>query len=78
MTHVPYPAWQNAFQEAQLEADESDLLTRVKHAETAIYIRLQAIASSSDHHEERQAISDAMSVLRNLQTKRLKFPEMDR
>jgi hypothetical protein len=73
--HLPHSTWREAYQEALLEKADTDQLTRVKQAEAAIYSRLQEIAGNPDHHEERQSLNKATSVLRNLQTTRLNFPE---
>lgn len=74
MADLVHPEWLKAYEEAQLEADDRQLLAKVHNAETAIFIRQQAIAGNSDHHEERRAMDDAISGLRALQTQRLRFP----
>ena len=74
MTELVHPEWLKAYEEAQLEADDSKLLAKVHNEETAIFMRQQAIAGKSDHHEERLAMDDAISALRVLQTERLHFP----
>ena len=74
MTESIRPEWLERYQEAELEADDSRLLARVHRAETAIFMRQQAIAGDTNHHEERLAMDDAISGLRALQTKRLHFP----
>ena len=63
---VLYPEWQNQYRAALLELDRQKLSERVTAAEAAIYQRLQAISQNSDHQAERQAIEDAMAVLRLL------------
>lgn len=74
MTDLICSEWLKAYEEAQLEADDSKLLAKVHNAETAIFMRQQAIAGNSDHCEERLAMDDAISGLRALQTERLRFP----
>lgn len=74
MTDLILSEWLKAYEEAQLEADDSKLLDKVHNAETAIFMRQQAIAGNSNHHEERLAMDDAISGLRALQTERLHFP----
>jgi hypothetical protein len=61
-----YPEWQEPYQQAVLELDQKKLGERIAAAETAISNRLRAIAGSSNHYAERQAINDAMSSLRVL------------
>ena len=79
-----YPEWQPEYQAALLELDsENEFRVRlagrspklVVAAETAIFKRLQAIAQSSDHQPERQAIEDALATLRVLKKNNLGFPD---
>jgi hypothetical protein len=74
---ILYPEWQNEFQAAILELDREKLEERVMAAETAIFKRLQAIAQSSDHSGEREAIEDALSSLRTLKRNELRFPDWE-
>jgi hypothetical protein len=74
---ILYPEWQNEFQAAILELDREKLEERVMAAETAIFKRLQAIAQSSDHSSEREAIEDALSSLRTLKRNELRFPDWE-
>jgi hypothetical protein len=74
---ILYPEWQNEFQAAILELDREKLEERVMAAETAIFKRLQAIAQSSDHNSEREAIEDALSSLRTLKRNELQFPDWE-
>jgi hypothetical protein len=60
---------------ALLELDSEKLPKLVVAAETAIFKRLQAIAQSSDHQPERQAIEDALATLRVLKRNNLGFPD---
>jgi hypothetical protein len=55
-----YPKWQNPCVDAVMELDPSKLLERVNFAETAIYVRLRELETSSDGAEERMALRDAM------------------
>lgn len=63
---LPYPEWQKPVQEALIELDENKFERRIAAAETAIFNRLRAIAGSSNHGAERQAIEDALALLRAL------------
>jgi hypothetical protein len=74
MIYLSRPEWLQAYEEAQLETDESKLLAKVHRTETAILMRQQAIAGNSEHHEERLAMQEAISGLRSIQTDRLHFP----
>ena len=70
-----YPEWQREYQSALLELDRKKLPERVAVAETAVFKRLQAMAQSSDHQAERQAIEDALASLRVLKRDNLGFPD---
>ena len=63
---IRYAEWREPYQQALLELDPKKLRDRIAAAETAISNRLRAIAGSSNHHAERQAIDDALSSLRVL------------
>ena len=63
---IKYPDWQKSLQEAVVEVDKDKLKSRVGTAETAIFNRLQALSCSSDHATERQAIADALALIRVL------------
>jgi hypothetical protein len=75
-----YPAWENAFQIAVRENDLKRLLESIHAAEAAIFNRLQELAQDSDSPErktERQAIADALGVLRVLKRDKLGFPDWE-
>jgi hypothetical protein len=61
-----YPEWQKPYQQALLEHDEKKLKERIAAVEAAISNRLRAITGDANHHAERQAIEDALSLLRIL------------
>lgn len=63
---VRYSEWQKPYQQALIELDQKKLREHIAAAETAISTRLKAIAGSSNHHAEREAIADALSSLRVL------------
>jgi hypothetical protein len=63
---------------AVVEVDNDKLKSRVGAAETAIFNRLQAISRSSDHAAERQAIADALALIRILKRDALDFPEWEK
>ena len=60
---LKYPKWQHEFQEAVVELDGEKLIEKIHKFETAVFVRLQELASSSDHHDERQAMTDAASTI---------------
>jgi hypothetical protein len=75
-----FPAWQREY-EASIHEDEPKKLLKCIHAaEAAIFNRLQELARNSDNPEskpERQAIADALSVLRVLKRDKLQFPDWE-
>jgi len=78
MTEVKYPSWQVPYQAALLETNVEKLKIKAGETETAIFLRVQALNGSSDHHAERQAIQDALAALRLLQTEKLGYPRLPR
>jgi hypothetical protein len=77
-SNLRFPDWQLEYQAALLEVDPKKLSERVKAAETAIFVRQQALIHSSDGHAERQAIEDAMRVLLLIQIEKLGFPDWNK
>lgn len=63
-----------AYREALLEVNPQKLPARIFAAETAILMRMKALLTSSDGHREREAIEDAVSALRVLQTEKPDYP----
>jgi len=58
-----YPEWQPWYRSALLEFDRKKLSDCVKAAESAIYGRLASIPRDPNHHDERDAIHDALQGL---------------
>lgn len=63
--------WRPEFQEVVVEFDREKLIEKVQKFETAVFLRLQELASSSDHHGEREAIADAASTIAALKKNKL-------
>jgi hypothetical protein len=63
--------WQPEFQEAVVEVDRKKLIEKIQKFETAVFVRLQELKSSSDHHAEREAIADAASTIAALKKNKL-------
>ena len=70
-----YPKWQSEFEEAIVEFDPEKLVGKIKQFELAVFVRLQELACDSDHHDERQAIADALSTLRQVKRDKLPYPD---
>jgi len=63
---LKYPEWQGLLQEALVEIDREKLKACVAAAEAAIFNRLRAISQSPNQQAERNAIADAIAILRLL------------
>ena len=72
---LKYPKWPAEFEEAIVESDSGKLVEKIKNCELAVFVRLQELAGDSDHHDERQAIADALSTLREVKRDRLSYPD---
>lgn len=73
---VKYPHWQGLYEAAVSESRLPELLEKIHAAEQAIFERLQNLPHDSGQME-RQAIAEALSVLRTLQRDKLSFPDWD-
>jgi hypothetical protein len=62
----PYPEWQKLCQEALVELDHDRLRERIAAAEAAIVHRMNAMQGAPVSRAERQAIDDALAILRML------------
>jgi hypothetical protein len=60
-----YPEWQKPYRDALVELDKGKLKVRITAAEAVMLRRLREITGSA-HDHERQAIEDAMGMLRAL------------
>jgi hypothetical protein len=76
--NIKYPHWQREFEAALLEGDPQTLRQRVDAAETAIFLRSQALVGSAQGHAEQQAISDAIRTLRSIQKEKLGYPDWNK
>jgi hypothetical protein len=71
-----YPEWQVPLQNLILEVDGAQLHEKMQRVEALIYDRLQQLQARSDFHvAEREALNDAISVLRMLKRDKLNFPD---
>jgi len=76
--NIKYPHWQRQFEAALLEGDAQTLRQRVDAAEAALFLRSQALAVTAPKNPELQAISDAIRILRTIQTEKLGYPPWDK
>jgi hypothetical protein len=71
---MKYPHWQGQYQAAVSESGSPELSQKIQAAEQAIFDRLQKLTEDPAHRTERQAIADALAILRKLQRDKLSFP----
>jgi hypothetical protein len=69
---LAYPDWQKPVQEALVELDYEKLQARMAAAKTAISNRLETITHQEGHQAEKQAIQDALVILRMLENQNRK------
>jgi len=63
---LKYPTWQVPLREAILEFDSKKLDEKIQKVKALIFDRLEKMSSETGHQEERQALADALSMLRVL------------
>ena len=72
VTDLRFPLWQHPLQEAMLELDHEKATRKIQHAETLVSLRFLEVQNQPNYQEERQALTDALSLLRIL--KRVRTP----
>jgi hypothetical protein len=70
-----YPQWQEPLAAAFLEFDAQQPRDKVRRAEKAITYRIEELAVDKGNEEEPRALSDGLSIIRNLKKERLGFRE---
>jgi hypothetical protein len=74
---LKFPEWQAPLQELILEFDREKLPEKIQKVETLIFDRLQQLRQGNDGHSEKQAINDALSILRIIKRDKLNYPDWD-
>lgn len=73
--HEPkYADWQLPLQDVILEFNLDRLRVKIQQVETQIFERLQQLQASKGGAVERQAINNALDLLRTLKHERLNYP----
>lgn len=73
---LKFPDWQLPLQDLILEFDRAKLHQKMQWVEALIYDRLQQLHNGSGGHSaEREALNDAISVLRVIKREKLDFPD---
>ena len=70
-SELRYPSWQTPLRQALIEGNPEKLAKKIEEVEARISERLVAMASDTGHHDERDAIVDAASILRVLKKEEL-------
>ena len=63
---LKYPNWQESYRAAVLETNPKLLKQKVAAAEQAIELRFNELEHSPDHHDERIALTNALTALKIL------------
>ena len=63
---LKFPKWQRPLQDLILEFDREKLREKIKKVEALISERYQQLGETSEGRAERDALSDALSVIRVL------------
>ena len=69
--------WQDPLVELMLESEREKVSEHAEEVETVIFGRLHQLREESDGHRLRQAISDALSLLRTVKRDKLGFPDWE-
>jgi hemerythrin superfamily protein len=68
---LPFPEWQVPAQDVLLETNREKLPEKLRRAEEKIFHRLRQLQESSDGHHERDALSHALSLIREIKRERM-------
>ena len=63
---LKYPIWQEPYRAAVVEANPKLLQHKIAAAEQAAKLRLKQLETSTDHHHELLALTDALTALKIL------------
>ena len=63
---LKYPTWQEPYRAAVIETNPKLLRLKIAGAEQAAILRFKELENSPDHHEERVALTDALTALKIL------------
>lgn len=64
MSEFKFPQWQGPLQELILERDQDELTRKIKDVERLISLRFLRLQNENNCIDERQALTDALSLLR--------------
>ena len=64
MSELKFPQWQHPLQDLILERDRRQLTRKIQEVERLISLRFLRLQNETDSLDERQALTDALSLLR--------------
>ena len=73
---LKYPSWPVPLREAVLEFDRKKLNEKIQTLKALIFNRIETMAADTGHQEGRQALADALSMLRALKKEKLSRAEI--
>lgn len=74
---LKYPSWQSPLQDLLLEFDREKLPAKIQQVEALIFERLQQLDHGQNGRAEKQAIQDALNLLRVVKRDKLGFPDWE-
>jgi hypothetical protein len=63
---LKYPSWQEPYRAAAIQTNPKLLKQKIADAQQAATRRLKQLESSTDHHHELMALTDALAALKIL------------
>jgi hypothetical protein len=69
-------SWRESYEKALQESENGKLTEYIHETEAGIFKRLQELASSSDHHEERAQIQSMLADLLAIKIHKLGWPNL--
>lgn len=66
MSELRFPEWQRALQEVILESNDDDVIRKIQQVEKLVSLRFLELQQRTDCLDERQALSDALFLLKLL------------
>ena len=72
---LKFPEWQGPLQDLILEFDRQKLAEKIQEVETLIFKRQQRLSQAVGSQAEREALHDALNILRVIKRDKLGFPD---
>lgn len=72
---LKFPEWQAPLQDLILEFDREKLAKKIQAVENLIFERQQQLNQAGNSHLEREAMQDALNIIRVIKRDKLGFPD---